>query len=98
MDSPAALPPGRHSRPWREQARVSESAQTATDRGDLKSTSYEFFMLAMAILSIANLALLFVFHWDSQPWYLVLFVEGALTLVFAIDFVYRLKNSRAKWD
>jgi hypothetical protein len=32
----------------------------APDRGDLKSTSYEFFMLAMAILSIANLPLLVI--------------------------------------
>ena len=87
---------GRHSRTWREHARVSESGQTATDRGDLKSTSYEFFMLAMAILSIANLALLIVFHKDSQPWYLVLFIEAALTLVFGIDFVYRLKTARSR--
>jgi hypothetical protein len=36
------------------------------DRGDLKSTTYEFFMLALAILSIANLPLLFVFPYESQ--------------------------------
>ena len=53
-------------------------------------------MLAMAILSIANLPLLFVFSYESQSWYLVLFIEGALTLVFLIDFVYRLKTAPSK--
>jgi hypothetical protein len=56
----------------------------APDRGDLKSTSYEFFMLAMAILSIANLPLLVIFPWGSQSWQLVMMVEAALTLVFII--------------
>jgi voltage-gated potassium channel len=77
---------------------VTESGQTTPDRGDLKSTSYEFFMLAMAILSIANLGLLIIFKNGSQPWYLVLFIEGALTLVFGIDFVYRLKTASSKTD
>lgn len=53
-------------------------------------------MLAMAILSIANLPLLVYFPYESQRWYLVLFVEGALTLVFVIDFVYRLKTAPSK--
>ena len=66
------------------------------DRADLKSTSYEFFMLAMAILSIANLPLLVFFPYESQSWYLVLFIEGALTLVFVIDFAYRLKTAPSK--
>jgi voltage-gated potassium channel len=69
----------------------------AADRGDLKSTSYEFFMLAMAILSIANLPLLVIFPWGSQSWQLVMMVEAALTLVFVVDFVYRLKTAPSKW-
>ena len=74
------------------------SATSATaDRGDLKSTSYEFFMLAVAILSIANLPLLIVFPWGSQSWQLVVFVEAALTLIFVIDFGYRLKTAPSKW-
>jgi voltage-gated potassium channel len=73
---------------------VSEVA--SSDRGDLKSTSYEFFMLAMAILSIANLPLLVIYSTGSQSWQLVVFVEAALTLVFVIDFVYRLKTARSK--
>ena len=54
-------------------------------------------MLAMAILSIVNLPLLVIYPYASQQWYLVLFVESSLTLVFAIDFVYRLKTATSKW-
>ena len=55
----------------------SAPAAAPADRGDLKSTSYEFFMLAMAILSIANLPLLVIYPFKSESWYLVLFVEAA---------------------
>jgi voltage-gated potassium channel Kch len=72
------------------------SAARLPDRGDLKSTTYEFFMLAMAVLSIANLPLLVIYPYESQSWYLVWFVEAALTLVFVIDFVYRLTTARSK--
>jgi hypothetical protein len=58
------------------------------DRGDLKSTPYEFFMLAMAILSIANLPLSFLFPFKSQSWWLIAFVDSLLTIVFVIDFGY----------
>jgi voltage-gated potassium channel Kch len=75
---------------------VSESAPPAVDRGDLKSTTYEFFMLAMAVLSILNLVLLFVFSTRSQSWWLVTFIDASLTIVFVIDFVYRLKTAPSK--
>jgi len=75
---------------------VTDTVASRTDRGDLKSTTYEFFMLAMAILSIANLPLLVVYPFESQSWYLVLFVEAALTLVFLIDFVYRFQTASSK--
>ncbi len=76
---------------------MNATAQAAVDRGDLKSTTYEFFMLAMAVLSIVNLPLLIIYPSESQSWYLVWFVEAALTLVFVIDFVYRLTTARSKW-
>jgi len=53
-------------------------------------------MLAMAVLSIANLPLLLIYPYQSQSWYLVWFVEAALTLVFVIDFVYRLSTAQSK--
>jgi len=71
-------------------------ASQAVDRGDLKSTSYEFFMLAMATLSIVNLPLAFLFPTRSQSWWLIAFVDAALTLVFAIDFFYRLHTAPSK--
>jgi len=54
-------------------------------------------MLAVAILSIANLPLLVVFPWGSQSWQLVMFVEASLTLIFVIDFGYRLKTAPSRW-
>jgi voltage-gated potassium channel len=75
---------------------VSGSEAAPVDRGDLKSTTYEFFMLAMATLSILNLPLAFLFSFRSQPWYLIAFVDAALTLVFVIDFVYRLQTAPSK--
>jgi len=75
---------------------VSTTGAAQAGRGDLKSTTYEFFMLAMAVFSIANLPLLILLPFQSQPWYLVLMVEGVLTLVFVIDFVYRLKTAPSK--
>lgn len=74
---------------------MSETPQP-TDRGDLKSTTYEFFILAMAILSIVNLPLLVVFPYQGQSWTLVFFIEAALTLVFVIDFLYRLMTAPSK--
>jgi voltage-gated potassium channel len=74
---------------------VSDTA-ARTDREDLKSTSYEFFMLAMAILSIVNLPLLVYFDWGSQPWLLVTDIDAALTIYFVIDFVYRLRTAPSK--
>jgi voltage-gated potassium channel len=53
-------------------------------------------MLAMAILSIVNLPLLVIYEYQSQSWNLVWFVEASLTLVFVIDFVYRLLTARSK--
>ena len=69
-----------------------EYSQTS-ERGDLKGTTYEFFILAMSILSIVNLVLIALFDWGSQSWLLIAFVDTALTLVFVIDFGYRLKTA-----
>ena len=72
-----------------------EHAQAA-ERGDLKGTTYEFFVLGMSILSIVNLALVFAFEFESQSWLLVTYVDSALTLVFLIDFGYRLKTAPSR--
>jgi len=66
-------------------------------REDLKSTTYEFFILAISILSIVNLALELVVQYRSQSWYLILFIDSALTLIFVADFTYRLTTAPTKW-
>lgn len=53
-------------------------------------------MLAMALLSIANLPLSFLYPFRSQSWWLIAYVDSALTLVFVIDFVYRLRTASSK--
>jgi len=67
-----------------------------TDREDLKGVPYELFMLALAILSIANLVLEGVLEWKSQPWWLVVYIDIILTAFFLGDFVYRLTTATSK--
>ncbi len=69
---------------------------TASGREDLKSTTYEFFILALSILSIVNSALWFVLPFESQPWWLVVTVDGILTIIFLGDFTYRLLTAPTK--
>ena len=68
----------------------------ATGREDLKSTTYELFVLAISIMSIVNIVLLTVFPYESQHWWLVLYIDTGLTIIFVADFTYRLTTSRSK--
>jgi voltage-gated potassium channel len=70
---------------------------TASGREDLKSTTYEFFILAISVLSIVNSGLWFVLPFESQPWWLVVTVDGILTILFLADFVFRLMTAPTKW-
>ena len=71
-------------------------APVESDRGDLKSTTYEFFILAISVLSIVNLALAVVLPFKSQSWWVVAFVDTALTIIFLGDFAYRLLTAPTK--
>ncbi len=73
-------------------------AATATEVGreDLKGTTYELFILAISILSMVNLALEFIFDYQSQYWWLVTEIDIFLTLIFVIDFTYRLRTAPSK--
>src|SRR5262249_37236500 len=75
---------------------VSERAPPPADRGDLKSTTYEFFILAMAILPNVNSRLPFIYEFRSQSWWLVMYIECVLTIVFVADFIYRLRTATSK--
>ena len=68
----------------------------APDRQDLRSTTYEFFILAVSILSIANLLLIAVLPWGSQSFWLVVYTDVMLTLIFLIDFTLRLLSTPKK--
>lgn len=65
-------------------------------REDLKSTTYELFILAISILSIVNIVLELVIPFKSQSWWLVLYIDTALTIIFVSDFVYRLTTAASK--
>jgi voltage-gated potassium channel Kch len=71
-------------------------AKHQVDREDLKSVPYELFMLALAVLSIANLLLITVLPFESQPWWLVVYVDVILTAFFLADFAYRLVTAPSK--
>ena len=65
-------------------------------REDLKSTTYEFFILAVSLLSIVNLALYAILPWRSQEWWLVAYVDVGLTIIFLVDFAFRLLTATSK--
>lgn len=71
---------------------------TLAGREDMKSTTYEFFILAISVMSIANMALAAVLPLRSQSWWLVAMVDAALTIIFLSDFGYRLLTAPAKGD
>jgi voltage-gated potassium channel len=76
-----------------------ESQATAPQHGlreDLKSTTYELFILAVSILSIVNLVLASIFEFRSPYWWLVAMVDIFLTVIFVIDFIYRLRTTPSK--
>jgi voltage-gated potassium channel Kch len=79
---------------------MSHAAPSAPSRGDLKGTNYELFILAVSLLSILNLALqlglTLTGHFRSQSWWLILYVDSTLTIIFVIDFVYRFKTAASK--
>lgn len=78
------------------ETRSVNSAPGDTDREDLKSTTYEFFVLAISVMSILNMALLFVLPFESQSWWLVAIIDAVLTIIFLVDFTYRLTTAPTK--
>jgi len=72
------------------------AAATNVSREDLKGTTYELFILAVSILSIINLVLISVFEFESSYWWVVADIDIVLTLIFVIDFSYRLRTAPSK--
>jgi voltage-gated potassium channel len=67
------------------------------DEPQLKGVSYESFILALSILSLANLAfvLLFPEHPSTE---IIRTVDAGLCIVFLLDFCYRLMSARRRRD
>ncbi|HEX6055172.1 MAG TPA: potassium channel family protein [Intrasporangium sp.] len=67
------------------------------DSHELKNTGYEIFIGALSVLSIINIVLLYVVPDEALD--TVLFViNGVLSLVFLLDFTYRLFTAPSKSD
>jgi voltage-gated potassium channel len=65
-------------------------------RGELKGTGYEIFIGALSILSIVNLALLYLVQGDEHLQGVLRVMNGILSGIFMIDFTYRLLTADSK--
>lgn len=70
----------------------SAASRTSTD-GDI---GYEIFMAGLSILSIVNLALA-LFVAEESLSYVIVVINLLLTLVFMLDFLWRLFKAKSKW-
>lgn len=64
-------------------------------RKELKSTAYELFIGVLSILSIVNLVLLFIAD-DPNMDTVLLVMNGLLSMIFLLDFAYRLFTAESK--
>jgi hypothetical protein len=63
---------------------------------NLKGTTHELFILATSILSIVNLVLEVAIPDQAQSWWLIVYIDVALTLIFLADFTCRLTTGDPK--
>lgn len=63
--------------------------------GELKNTSYELFIGALSILSLLNLALLFLVP-DPSLDTVIFIMDGLFSFIFIADFLYRLFTTNSK--
>ena len=60
---------------------------------ELKNTTYELFIGALSVLSIVNLALYYLVP-DPNTAGVIKIMDGAMSLIFLADFLYRLFSAR----
>jgi len=65
---------------------------------ELKSTSYEIFILLLSILSLLNLVIFILPSIDPLVKDVILIMDIFITLIFIIDFLYRLFTADSKSD
>lgn len=61
-------------------------------RSELKGTSYEIFVGALSVLSIANIVIM-LFTTSESLDYVLLFMNALLSLFLFLDFLYRLRTA-----
>ena len=66
-------------------------------RGELKSASYEIFVGALSMLSILNLVIA-LFTSDEDIDYVLLVMNGLLSVLLFADFLYRLRTAPSRSD
>lgn len=69
----------------------------AEERAGLKNPGYEIFVGLLSILSIVNLVLIYVVQ-DEALDYVLAIMNVPITVIFLIDFLYRLKTAPSKSD
>ncbi len=65
-------------------------------RSELKNTGYEIFIGILSLLSIVNLVLIYAFSQDQALKYILYAMNGLLSLIFLVDFLYRLFTAPSK--
>jgi voltage-gated potassium channel len=69
--------------------------ESTTSRDELKSANYEFFILALSILSLINWLSYFIIN-DNQIERVIVAIDLLLSAIFLLDFLYRLFTARSK--
>jgi voltage-gated potassium channel len=67
------------------------------ERAELQNPGYEIFIAALSILSIVNLVLVTLVH-DANLDYVLLIMNGLLSLILFMDFCVRLKTAESRSD
>ena len=71
-------------------------AEHDTANSELKGTAYEIFIGALSVLSIVNLVLIYWFRDDESLQTVLVVINGLLSVIFLVDFLYRLSTSTSK--
>lgn len=66
-------------------------------RTELKNPAYEIFIGILSLLSIVNLVFVYVLHGDTAMQIVLAVMNGLISVIFLIDFVYRMVTSDARW-
>lgn len=69
----------------------------AEEQAGLRNPGYEIFIALLSVLSIVNLALLYLVH-DQNLDYVLMIINVPITVIFFIDFLYRLRTAPSKSD